>query len=121
MGSIRQKVGIQGCRFFAYHGFYPEEQKTGNEFVVDIEVEMPARAIDSDEIDNTVNYERLFEIASYEMQITSKLLETVAGRILNAVISEFDFIETAKVSLKKYNLPVKGEVNNSIIELTYCK
>jgi dihydroneopterin aldolase len=114
-------VALQGCRFFAYHGFYPEEQRTGNHFVVDIETERPAYAADSDELENTVNYERLFDIASAEMKVTSKLLETVAHRILKSVLAEFPDLEIVKVSISKQNLPVQGEVKNSLVELTYSK
>ncbi|MES2809922.1 MAG: dihydroneopterin aldolase [Bacteroidota bacterium] len=31
-------VSLHGAAFFAYHGFYPEEQKIGNHFLVDIDV-----------------------------------------------------------------------------------
>ena len=36
MGIIKQKVSLEGVRFFAYHGFYPEEQVLGAEFIVDL-------------------------------------------------------------------------------------
>jgi len=116
-----QKVALEGVRFFAYHGFYPEEQLTGNEFIVDIETEFPVSNDGNDDLANTVNYERLFEIASVEMQETRKLLETVAHGILNKISEEFPFVQLVKVSIRKMHLPVKGEVGNSLIQLIFSR
>lgn len=121
MGSIRQKVALQGIRFFAYHGFYPEEQILGNEFIVDIETELEVFGHGDDDLNNTVNYERLFEIASAEMIIPRKLLETVAHGILKQIRHEFLAVKSIRVSIKKLNLPVKGEIGNSLIELIFIR
>ena len=121
MGEIKQKVALEGVRFFARHGYYPEEQKIGTDFLVDIETEMFVTENLNDELSDTVNYERLFDIVSQEMKTPRKLLETVAHRILKTILAEFSQLETAKVSIRKLNLPVKGEVKNSLVELTYTK
>ncbi|WP_207425488.1 dihydroneopterin aldolase [Pedobacter sp. SYSU D00535] len=117
--AITQKVALEGIRFFAYHGFYPEEQLTGNEFLVDISTETTVHSDGADEIENTVNYERLFAIASAEMESPKKLLETVAHAILNKVKDEFPQVGQVEVSIRKLRLPVKGEIKNSLIQLTY--
>lgn len=119
MASITQKVALEGIRFFAYHGYYPEEQKAGNEFLVEINTEMAVEENLNDELSDTVNYERLFEIAAFEMKTPRKLLETVAHRILKSIISEFPKLNNVKVGIRKLNLPVKGEVKNSLVELIY--
>lgn len=116
---ITQKVALEGVRFFAYHGYYPEEQKVGNEFLVDIETETVVEENLKDELSDTVNYERLFEIASFEMKTPRKLLETVAHRILKTILAEFSQLAKIRVGIRKLNLPVKGEVKNSLVELTY--
>lgn len=121
MGVIKQKVALEGVRFFAYHGYYPEEQKVGNEFIVDIEAIQIVKEDLRDELSDTVNYERLFEIAVHEMKTTRKLLETVAHHILKAIVAEFSQLEVVNVKIRKLNLPVKGEVRNSLVELNYTK
>jgi 7,8-dihydroneopterin aldolase/epimerase/oxygenase len=119
--AITQKVALEGVRFFAYHGFYPEEQLTGNEFVVDVTTEMNVDDDGADDLENTVNYERLFDITSDAMKLPKKLLETVAHEILKQVVSEFPFVHTIEVSIRKMRLPLKGEVKNSLIQLRYTK
>jgi len=121
METMQQKVSLEGVRFFAYHGFYPEEQKTGNEFLIDIETVVTVQENLSDELSDTVNYEKLYEIVSNEMKTPRKLLETVAQRILKTIRAEFPQLETVRVCIRKLNLPVKGEVRNSLVELSYTK
>ncbi|MDP9047534.1 MAG: dihydroneopterin aldolase, partial [Bacteroidota bacterium] len=47
-------ISLHGAEFFAYHGFYPEEQVLGNRFLVDIEVEYNFGSKEEDNIANTV-------------------------------------------------------------------
>lgn len=121
MANIRQKVGLEGIQFYAYHGFYPEEQKVGNNFLVDIETEMLVKENISDDLSSTLNYETLFEIAETHMKVPVKLLETVAHQILKEIVLKLPAVEHVKVSIRKLNLPVKGEVKSSLVELTYTK
>ncbi|WP_207533087.1 dihydroneopterin aldolase [Desertivirga arenae] len=118
---ITQKVALEGVRFFAYHGFYPEEQLTGNEFILDLVTEMQVVDDGGDNLENTVNYEQLFDIASSEMKQTKKLLETVAYGILNRIIERYPFITKAEVSIRKMCLPMGAEIRNSLIQLKYIK
>lgn len=119
MAQLIQTVALEGIRFFSDHGYYPEEQKVGNEFLVDIGVRMMVKENLSDELSGTLNYERLFDITAREMKITSKLLETVAHRILKSVLNEYPDLKELSVSIRKMNLPLKGSVNSSIVKLEY--
>lgn len=121
MAIIRQKVALEGVRFYAYHGFYPEEQKVGNNFLVDIETEMFVGENISDDLSTTLNYETLYRIAEKHMDVPVKLLETVAHHILKEIVLKFPEVEQIKVGIRKLNLPVKGEVKSSLVELTYTK
>lgn len=119
MGTIRQKIALQGASFFAFHGFYDEEQSTGNEFIVDIEAELEVSSNGNDDILNTVNYERLYNIISSQMKSTRKLLETVAHAILEDVQNEFSEVQSIRVTIRKINPPLSGEVKNSLVELVF--
>lgn len=121
MGTIKQKVSLEGVRFFAYHGFYPEEQVLGTEFIVDVDTELEVFTSGDDEISNTVNYERLFLIISAEMQRPRKLLETVAHGILAEIRHEFLAVKNIRVLIRKMHPPLGGEVKSSSIEVTYSR
>ena len=121
MTKIRQQVALHDVRFFAYHGFYPEEQKIGSVFYVDIETYFhPDRKI-SDDLMNTLNYERLFATADAAMAQSSKLIETVAERILQELIHEFPYLEGISVRIRKMHPPLAGEVGASVVNLSWTR
>jgi len=116
------KVSLHGAEFFAYHGFYPEEQLLGCKFVVDIDVEFHAAAdMTYDHIADTVNYEQLYNITETEMRHTRKLLEAVAQSIADRIRAEHPFVETIRVELKKMNPPLKGRVAYSAVTIVNNK
>jgi dihydroneopterin aldolase len=102
-------VSLEGLEFFAYHGYYEEEQKVGNKYAVDIKVaaDFKQAALD-DSLAETVNYEKLYELIAKEMKIPSRLLENIGERITAAVFNEFEQIEKIEVSVSKFNPPIGG-------------
>jgi dihydroneopterin aldolase len=112
-------IAIQGAEFFAYHGFYPEEQQLGTKFIVDVAVDfIPLNNLKEDKIANTVDYEKLYNIIARQMKNTRKLIETVAQSIADEIKERFPFAEKIKVVIKKMNPPLEGRVECSKIEIT---
>ncbi|MBG6233477.1 dihydroneopterin aldolase [Pedobacter sp. CAN_A7] len=113
-----QTVALKDVKFFALHGYYPEEQVAGNHFMVSICVTfLPSE--DTEALQHTVNYEVLNHIMQEEMQRTQKLLETVVKNMLNSTLSNFPFLLTAEVGIKKLNPCMGGEVGHSFVQLHY--
>jgi dihydroneopterin aldolase len=109
-------ISIRGAEFFAYHGFYPEEQKLGNKFIVDVEVSfLPLTNIKEDKINNTIDYEQLYKMIDEQMKQTRKLIETVAQAIADQIKDSYPVVEKIQVSIKKLNPPLKGKVDYSCI------
>jgi 7,8-dihydroneopterin aldolase/epimerase/oxygenase len=112
-------IAIQGAEFFAYHGFYPEEQKLGTKFIVDVEVDFtPVNNLKEDKIANTVDYEKLYKVVTRQMQQTRKLIETVAQSIADDIKEKYPFADKIQVSIKKLNPPLAGKVDYSQIVIT---
>jgi dihydroneopterin aldolase len=115
-------IALQGAEFFAYHGFYPEEQKLGCRFVVDIEVGFnPQTNPAADELKHTVDYEKVYYIACDEMKHPRKLIETVGQAILDKILSKYTYVDTISVTIKKLNPPLLGKVANSAVTIKYSK
>jgi len=110
------EINLQDAEFFAFHGFYSEEQLIGSRFLIDISVSFkPTGNLDDDEIDNTVNYEQLYNIACDEMKNTSKLIETVGQSIADEIKQTFPFVNKIRVAIKKMDPPLKGKVGHSSV------
>ncbi len=118
MSHLKQTVALKDVKCFALHGYYPEEQLTGNHFVVDLETEFTPQGFD-DELAQTVNYEELNNIILAEMKHTQKLLETVLNNIISKVIGLYPFVDTVNVSVKKLNPPMPGQIGHSFVKLSY--
>ncbi|SDP92935.1 dihydroneopterin aldolase [Mucilaginibacter sp. OK268] len=112
-------IALQGAEFFAYHGFYPEEQKIGCRFLVDIAVGFEPVADLKDGLHNTVDYEKVYAMACEEMKIPSKLIETVGQAITNRIQSKYPFVKTIQVTIKKLNPPLTGRVAQSSVTINY--
>lgn len=113
------RVELVDMQFYAYHGCFEEEQLIGNKFVVNFwaEYDMLAAA-KSDNIEDALNYQRVYTIVKEQMEIKSHLLENVAYRILEAVKSEFPYITQAQVSVDKLNPPLGGQVKASRVTMS---
>ncbi|WP_421939650.1 dihydroneopterin aldolase [Pedobacter sp.] len=118
MSHFKQTVALRDVKCFALHGYYPEEQLIGNHFVIDLETEFDAIGFD-DELSQTVNYEDLNTIILNEMKNTQKLLETVLKNIISKVIEQYPFVANIKVSMKKLNPPMPGQIGHSFVQLNY--
>ena len=117
------EVALHDAEFFAYHGYYPEEQLLGNRFSLNIKAafEQEAQKISEDKLEQTINYEDLYRIAAEEMGKPRQLLETVAQAITDHIKSEFSYLQYISVAVKKLNPPLKGRVRASSVTVTYNK
>jgi dihydroneopterin aldolase len=105
----RDTVALEGMEFFAYHGFYKEEQRIGNKYSVDLKIETDfSKAANEDDLSGTINYETLYNLVKQEMLHPNKLLESIGQKISKAVLDEFSEVMTVEVSVSKFNPPIGG-------------
>lgn len=106
-------VRLENLRFYAYHGVMEQERRVGNEFEVTLEVYYPfENALKSDELEDTLNYAALYAIVEREMAEPSKLLERVAGRIIEAINKEFPAVSGGNIKISKLHPPFKCDMPN---------
>ena len=115
---MKTRVSIEGLKFFAYHGFYDEERKKGNEFECDVTVEVKSFDSMDDNINDTVNYEEIYQIVHEEMNYTRKLIETIAFNIIEK-IKQLEHVTGATVKISKLNPPLNGKVDRAVVEMKF--
>ena len=104
-------IEIEGMEFYAFHGHFKEEQVVGNKFHVFIRMENNcANEAVSDELDDALDYHKVYTLIKEEMQIKSKLLENICNRILVRLYDEFDSVYHAKIKVSKINPPMGGQI-----------
>lgn len=111
-------ITLQNMKFHAYHGCFDFEKRDGNTFLVSVEMELDTYLPEmTDKLEDTLNYQEVYDVVKHEMDIPSNLIEHVGKRILDALIKEFPQIKSLKVKLSKLNPPLGGEVESVSIEL----
>ena len=115
MGIIK----VENIRVYAYHGCLKEETAIGSDYRVDVEVKADLQtSAKTDDLDHTVDYVLLNKIVKEEMAVASKLLETVARRVLDRIFDESAMVKKASVSISKLNPPIGGDVEMVTIKMT---
>ena len=115
MGVIK----VKNIRLYAYHGCLDEEGKIGSEYRVDLCVEANlSKSAKTDSLSDTVDYVHLNKIVREEMSIRTKLLETVADKILIRILAEISIVKKAIVEVSKVNPPIGGNVAMVTIKMS---
>lgn len=111
-------IRMKNCAFFARHGVLEEEERLGQRFYVDAELEVrPDSALDGDSIETTVDYGVAF--IEIEKIITGRrrfLIEALALDVAQALCRRFPQIARARITVRKPNAPVPGVLDH--VEVT---
>lgn len=101
------KIFVNDMRLFGYHGVYPMEKKIGNEFVLHavLDVDLPDSTV---QLDETVDYSKVFAIIKAEFAQTEDLLENLANRIIDVLLRQFSQIREIELKIIKTNPPIEG-------------
>lgn len=112
------RVALQGLAFHAYHGVYAYERDTGNNFEVDIAVETDfSLGAMRDDLNGTVDYEILYRIVKEEMEKPSRLIETVAEKIVNDVLRELPAVIMVELTIAKLTPPIGGNCRRALVSI----
>ena len=112
------RVALEGLTFHAYHGVYSHERDTGSNFEVDIAVETDfSEAATRDELRGTVDYEILYRIVKEEMAQPSRLIETVAEKIVQNVMKELPAVTQVELTIAKLRPPIGGDCARALVTI----
>lgn len=117
---MNTRILLTGMRFHARHGVSQQEQTVGNTFIVDIQLECPLEAaMQSDNLNDTVNYGEVYAVVRRQMDVPSRLLEHVAARIIKALTDRFPQITGGRLRLEKTNPPITGFTGTAAVEICW--
>ena len=118
MQLVEGYVFLRRVRFHAFHGVMAQERQVGGDFLMDLRVGYPLeKAMESDEVGNTLNYATLYDLVRNEMQVPSKLLEHVAGRIVKVIKETFPQVSSIDLTLTKQNPPMGADCDGAGVEI----
>lgn len=105
-------VSLEGIEFFARHGIYDFEREKGNTFWIDVFITKHYEENELNSLEDTIDYEKVYATLATVMQEPENLLETVAQKIIAAILESIKGVESIRLKIKKRKPPIA----NSIIE-----
>ncbi|WP_017258310.1 dihydroneopterin aldolase [Pedobacter arcticus] len=122
MSETLATVGLNGVKFNAAIGWYPEEQIFKNNFIVDLSVSFKAsKPFTEDNLGQSIDYMQLHEICREAFVEEVKLIESVAQKIIDKIIARFPRVQQVTITIKKLSPPVKAQIESVFVSLIYNK
>jgi dihydroneopterin aldolase len=109
---------IHNAEFYAYHGAKDAERLLGGKFQIDVELCYDAAdAVRTDALRYALNYEHVLECVHRVVNENSyHLLETLAHRLLEALLHDFPSVQRARVRVRKLYVPLRYAVEYVEVE-----
>ena len=111
-------ISLKSLRFHALHGVMPQEHVVGNDYTVDCCCAYDiSRAMTSDDVNDTLDYSKVYGVIAKEMAKPSALLEHVAGRMVEKLFDEFSGITEVKLTITKLNPPFGADCDGASVSV----
>lgn len=109
------QLHLKDLAFIGFHGLYEGEQKTGNTFIVNIEIEYTIKEQLVEKLEQTIDYVSVYALANQIMLERTPLLETLATKIVHQILEKFSNANFVRVSIQKEKLAIPGLEGKAIV------
>jgi dihydroneopterin aldolase len=115
---MSDRIELRGLRVHGRHGVLPEERRDGQDFVIDVVLEVDTRgSAASDALEDTVDYSSLaHEVAGIVGGEPVALIETLAQRLADACLGD-PRVAAVEVSVHKPDAPVGLAVDDVVVSI----
>jgi dihydroneopterin aldolase len=112
------RIYLRGLLFYGYHGVLPEENRLGQRFIVDIEMQAElGEAGRTDDLTRTVDYTRVYEdVRKIVEGPPLKLIEAVAERIAARILGGYA-VRSVRVRVRKPDVPIPAVLEFVAVEI----
>jgi dihydroneopterin aldolase len=108
-------VELAGLELHGYHGVNEEERREGQRFLFDLLLEVPARAAETDRIEDAVDYREVVAVVREVSEGRAySLLEALAAAVADAILARFP-VERARVRVRKPDVRLDAPVEHSAV------
>lgn len=116
---MSDKISIKGIKGFGYHGVFDFEKRDGQEFFVDLDIDIDLSAASrSDQLTDSVDYSLLTAIAKEAIEkLQFDLIERLAGFIADTITENFPAVLAIAVTVHKPSAPVQESVTDIAVTI----
>jgi dihydroneopterin aldolase len=114
------RIGLEGMEFFAPIGASEEGVAVANEVLANVYVRTDLKAASqTDNLEDTLNYEAIFWATKTEIDEPAQVLENVAYRIADNLKRKYSNLQVVEIQLRRKNPPLRGKVPEASIEMSF--
>lgn len=119
MTKIKTSISLEKLEFHSYHGLYEQEKIEGNTYWVDVKVDLFLNPENEIQLNETADYEIIFETVKKFMNIPTELIENVCLNIIKELKNKFINSDKITVSIFKKSPPIghKSDFSKCTMEL----
>ncbi|MBO9605936.1 MAG: dihydroneopterin aldolase [Paenibacillaceae bacterium] len=101
------KISLSRMQFYAHHGVFPEENKLGQRYMLDLDLYLPLdQAGRSDNLEDTINYADVYaRVKAIVEGRAYKLIEALAERVAEDLLQTYTSINELTVRVVKPHPP----------------
>lgn len=113
------RIALSGIEFYAYGGVSEAEKQIGQRYRATVELGLDlSLAAASDALEDTVSYAEVYSlVVAAARERPFNLLESVAGRIADRLLSQYS-PQRVTVRVEKLLPPIDGIVASAAVEVT---
>ena len=106
--NVYDKISIKGLEIFANHGVFPEENKLGQKFVINVALYVDTRSAGlTDDLEQSVNYGTVcHQINDFLTANTYKLIERCAEELATHLLVSNPLVQEIDVEIEKPGAPI---------------
>jgi dihydroneopterin aldolase len=116
---VTDQLQVRGLTVRGHHGVFPEERRDGQDFVIDLVLDVDTRAAAaSDDLQETVDYGSLVdEVRAAVEHDPVDLIETLAQRIADVCLTR-DRVHGVQVTVHKPQAPIQARFDDVALTIT---
>ena len=116
---MSDRLSVRGLRFRGHHGVFPEERRDGQDFLVDLVLDVDTRAAAAtDDLQQTVDYGSLVDDVRAAVENDPvDLIETLAQRIADVCLSR-SLVLGVEVTVHKPQAPIQATFDDVALTIT---
>lgn len=110
---------LNNMQFYGYHGLFPEENRLGQRFNVDVELFLDLKKPGkTDEMTDSVDYGHAYELAKQIVEgEVKKMIEAVAESLAEKLLVSFGLLQACTVRVTKPDPPIPGHYQSVAVEI----
>lgn len=107
------KIILNNMEFYGFHGVPDAERKIKQLFVISVSFDYDfTQAAIHDDLSQTINYKKVYDICKNELNKQYKLIESIAYRIAHAIKNNFPTTKNIEVQISKPQVQISGKLEN---------